>query len=254
MSKIDAFKLLQTELYKTRSLSWIEVGTNCKYSINFFAPTAGLFSNLIKSHFNYKLNDKHIYGIYKIIFDHPMPKLPKKFYNQIGTEEYVDIFYIGQNNLRLIITPFLMDEFEESSISNRNFPTYDEIKRLLEFKPELSRDELEHWLKIDNIPIPPNPPTNFNPVLVNDCGICLASKNYNIVENDNPYKIHVLPCGHTFHRTCIDQDFQRQNRIPPYRHLCPLCRIPYHRYVPLQLGGYFNKYQKYISKLTNNHI
>ena len=78
------------------------------------------------------------------------------------------------------------------------------------------------------IPLPPPPPKPL-PIKVTDCGICFEEKNYNI-EGDDPLRIVVLPCGHTFHRSCV-------NPWITARHVCPNCRADAHMASNLMLGG-----------------
>jgi len=77
------------------------------------------------------------------------------------------------------------------------------------------------------------------PVTINECIICMENKNLNI-NFDHPNRIQVLPCGHTFHKKCI---------APVMPKICPTCRTPFVNPSNLMLGGYYNKYQKYINKL-----
>jgi hypothetical protein len=78
------------------------------------------------------------------------------------------------------------------------------------------------------IPLPPPPPPPL-PIKVTDCGICFEEKNYNI-EGDDPLRIVVLPCGHTFHKSCV-------NPWIATRPECPTCRAPARMASNLMLGG-----------------
>ena len=92
-----------------------------------------------------------------------------------------------------------------------------------------------------------NPEENLR-VATTACAICTAPKNYNITDVNSAFIIHNLPCGHTFHNVCINQWFiQKRVRNEPL--LCPMCRVPAERSVRIMLGGFYNKYQKYILKL-----
>jgi len=75
------------------------------------------------------------------------------------------------------------------------------------------------------IPLPPGP----LPIRVSECGICFGDKNYNLV-GDDPLRIVVLPCGHTFHRGCVDPWIA-------VRHECPTCRVTARMASNLILGG-----------------
>ena len=78
------------------------------------------------------------------------------------------------------------------------------------------------------IPLPPPPPAPL-PINVTDCSICFSDKNYNLV-GDDPLRVVVLPCGHTFHRGCVDPWIAS-------RHECPTCRAPARVASNLMLGG-----------------
>jgi len=75
------------------------------------------------------------------------------------------------------------------------------------------------------IPLPPGP----LPIKVSECGVCFGDKNYNLV-GDDPLRIVVLPCGHTFHKGCV-------NPWIAARHECPTCRAPARMASNLMLGG-----------------
>jgi len=75
------------------------------------------------------------------------------------------------------------------------------------------------------IPLPPKP----FPIKVSECGICFGDKNYNLV-GDDPLRIVVLPCGHTFHKGCV-------NPWIATRPECPTCRAPARMASNLMLGG-----------------
>ena len=78
----------------------------------------------------------------------------------------------------------------------------------------------------------------------------MEEKNYNI-DFDDPKRIKVLGCGHTFHNKCITDWFIIQGR-----RTCPICRFESAIEVSdVQLGGYEKKYLKYKQKylqLKNN--
>jgi len=78
------------------------------------------------------------------------------------------------------------------------------------------------------------------PIITTQCTICMEDKNFNIKGN-NPFRIRVLPCGHTFHQTCIKKIIDN---------ICPICRAPFVTYNNIMLGGYYQKYQKYFIKLN----
>jgi ankyrin repeat protein len=92
-----------------------------------------------------------------------------------------------------------------------------------------------------------NPEENLR-VATTACAICTAPKNYNITDVNLPFIVHNLPCGHTFHNVCINQWFT-QKRVRNEPLLCPICRVPAERSSRVMLGGFYNKYQKYIVKL-----
>jgi len=78
------------------------------------------------------------------------------------------------------------------------------------------------------IPLPPPPPAPL-PINVSECGVCFGDKNYNIGGED-PLRVVVLPCGHTFHKGCV-------NPWIATRHECPTCRAPARVASNLMLGG-----------------
>lgn len=75
------------------------------------------------------------------------------------------------------------------------------------------------------------------------CIICTHPKDLNIRE-DNPNRVHVLSCGHTFHKHCIGE-WLRSN------YDCPICRESIRSNNALFLGGYQDKYLKYKNKYIN---
>jgi hypothetical protein len=76
-----------------------------------------------------------------------------------------------------------------------------------------------------------------------ECIICTHPKDLNIRE-DNPNRVHVLSCGHTFHKHCIGSWLQSHQD-------CPICREPVRSNKALFLGGYQDKYLKYKNKYIN---
>jgi hypothetical protein len=78
------------------------------------------------------------------------------------------------------------------------------------------------------IPLPPPPPPAL-PIKVSDCAICFSEKNYNIIGDDS-LRVVVLPCGHTFHRGCVDPWIASRQE-------CPTCRAPARVASNLMLGG-----------------
>ena len=67
-------------------------------------------------------------------------------------------------------------------------------------------------------------------------------KNYNI-DFDNPKRIIVLGCGHTFHNDCITNWITEKRRC-----VCPLCDTISDTLSNIHLGGYKEKYLKYTQK------
>jgi hypothetical protein len=73
------------------------------------------------------------------------------------------------------------------------------------------------------------------------CPVCMANKN----------NIALQPCGHGMCNVCAPN-------LVPYDNgdgkglckRCPICRAPIISYANLQQGGYYNKYKKYINKLS----
>lgn len=96
--------------------------------------------------------------------------------------------------------------------------------------------------KIYLIMIYPDIPNNL-PINSTECSICLDIKNYNIDFN-HPLKIKILPCGHTFHKICINNNLTN---------VCPICRESYTNSNNIFLGGDNSKqkYLKYKSKYIN---
>jgi ankyrin repeat protein len=93
---------------------------------------------------------------------------------------------------------------------------------------------------------PANPEENLR-VAVTTCAICTTLKNYNITDVNSPYIVHNLPCGHTYHNVCINQWFtQRRNAELAVE--CPMCRAPANGSNRVMLGGFYNKFQKYVGK------
>ncbi len=76
-----------------------------------------------------------------------------------------------------------------------------------------------------------------------ECIICSLPKDLNIRE-DNPNRVHVLSCGHTYHKHCIGSWLQSHQD-------CPICREPVTSNKALFLGGYQDKYLKYKNKYIN---
>jgi len=142
------------------------------------------------------------------------------------------------------------------------YPTNEEITAFLNSPPAagVSRDDIIMILKYYNIYIQPPLPTNFEDEVVNSCIICMSEKNYNIKSMNNPYRIIVLRCGHTFHKHCIEQYHAGKLAQHTISFICPFCRVEYYRvsHTPytfngIQLGGsYYEKFQKYKAKLNLN--
>jgi ankyrin repeat protein len=78
----------------------------------------------------------------------------------------------------------------------------------------------------------PGPPTN--PINISACGICLKNKNYNL-DGRSPWRINVLPCGHTFHRGCIQSI---EALFPADNRRCPVCRALFVASSNVMLGGF----------------
>jgi hypothetical protein len=78
---------------------------------------------------------------------------------------------------------------------------------------------------------------------LHECIICTLPKDLNIRE-DNPNRVHVLSCGHTYHKHCIGSWLQSHQD-------CPICREPVTSNKALFLGGYQDKYLKYKNKYIN---
>jgi ankyrin repeat protein len=91
-----------------------------------------------------------------------------------------------------------------------------------------------------------NPEENLR-VAVTSCAICTAHKNYNITDVNSPYVIHSLTCGHTYHNVCINKWFT-QRRTNELAIECPMCRAPANGSNRVMLGGFYNKFQKYVGK------
>ena len=89
--------------------------------------------------------------------------------------------------------------------------------------------------------IPSLPEPLQEPLIKNTCVICLDEKNYNISDSHHPNRIKVLPCGHTFHKKCIEKVKNKK---------CPLCSADFITSSNLMLGGFYNKLQKYLQKLN----
>lgn len=62
-------------------------------------------------------------------------------------------------------------------------------------------------------------------IMLSTCSICMISKNCNI-DFDDPFRIIVLPCGHTYHTYCIQRNINK---------FCPECRKEYITYENLYL-------------------
>jgi hypothetical protein len=142
------------------------------------------------------------------------------------------------------------------------YPTNEEITAFLS-SPQaagVSRDDIIMILKYYNIYIQPPLPTNFEDEVVNSCIFCMSEKNYNIKSMNNPYRIIVLRCGHTFHKHCIEQYHAGKLAQHTISFICPICRVEYYRvsHTPytfngIQLGGsYYEKFQKYKAKINLN--
>jgi hypothetical protein len=149
------------------------------------------------------------------------------------------------------------------------FPTNEEITEFLNSQPaagagsgvsKITRDDIIMILKYYGIYIQPPLPTNFEEGAVSECSICMSHKNYNINSMNNPYRIIVLKCGHTFHKHCMERQHAQKlaQHLAPFQ--CPNCRDTYYvrSHTPyvfkgIQLGGsYYEKFQKYKAKINLN--
>ena len=153
------------------------------------------------------------------------------------------------------------------------YPTNEEITEFLNSQPaagvggggagidvsDITRDDIMMILKYYGIYIQPPLPTNFEEGAVSECAICLNQKNYNIKSMNNPHRVIVLKCGHTFHKHCIERHHAgRLAQHAPFQ--CPNCRDVYYvlSHTPyvfkgIQLGGsYYEKFQKYKAKINFN--
>lgn len=153
------------------------------------------------------------------------------------------------------------------------FPTNEEITEFLNSQPaagagggagsgvsKITRDDIIMILKYYGIYIQPPLPTNFEEGAVSECSICMSHKNYNINSMNNPYRIIVLKCGHTFHKHCMERQHATilAQHFAPFQ--CPNCRDTYYvrSHTPyvfkgIQLGGsYYEKFQKYKAKINLN--
>ena len=146
-----------------------------------------------------------------------------------------------------LVNRWLKSEIPNLQLLNTNSPTISEIDMLVvHSKGSVTRQEVIDCLKFKKIQLSPELQTNLETSM---CPLCLMNKNLNIIENTHPFRVCVLPCGHTFHKECIEGNFKRETdrRLP---HTCPLCRKEYNTpATPLMLGGYHNKLQKYQQKL-----
>jgi len=67
----------------------------------------------------------------------------------------------------------------------------------------------------------------------------------------NAVNSRLNPCGHLLCSDCfIRLPTQNQYGVAIPK-ICPICRTPVTE-EPIFYGGFYNKYQKYVNKLTNN--
>ena len=103
---------------------------------------------------------------------------------------------------------------------------------IVNFKEIFLKYQLDRTLEID---------TEILPALVN----YYLNKNYNL-DGRSPWRINVLPCGHTFHRGCIQSV---EALFPADNRRCPVCRVLFVTSSNVMLGGFYNKLMKYQNKL-----
>lgn len=268
---------LLTQLDLKRDSKWVDSTSGNRYIMLIRNPEE--INNHFKNYFNYRFEDDQLYGILK--WDQRETGTPKVFgnlYNGLlddGTPEeeqvrIMNIYHIGVNkkylvakwleNLEIKFPTFrLRNNWEEEGyykVYNNEavFPTIEEYTTFLTSEPRINQEELNVYLREFGIPIPPPMPTNFGAEVISSCGICMGDKNYNIRDNNNPYRVVVLACGHTLHKHCIQSWHQTKiaQHVAEFR--CPLCNVvyadnPVYEFKSIQLGGFFNKYQKYINKM-----
>ena len=96
---------------------------------------------------------------------------------------------------------------------NQNIQMFFEIEFLIE--PEnAADDEASHFINCNHInEILGNPIyiKKDDPILENDCSICMDNYKY------KQYKRILPECKHTFHKKCIDNWFKKNSS-------CPVCR------------------------------
>jgi ankyrin repeat protein len=117
---------------------------------------------------------------------------------------------------------------------------------------ELNRLDILQLLLDRQPPAPAEPEANPEEnlrVAKTTCAICSEPKNYNITDVNSPLIVHSLPCGHTYHNVCINRWLtERRNNGLVLE--CPICRAPGDRSARIMLGGFYNKLQKYVNKLS----
>jgi hypothetical protein len=173
-----------------------------------------------------------------------------------GNEDIKNVVRLPPPNTKCetLVKQWLNLEITDLILSNQYSPTIKEIDMLVTHsKGSVTQQEVIDCLKYENILISPEPQLNLE---TETCGICLSNKNLNIKDNKHPYSLYVLPCGHTFHKKCIMDNFKletdnaNRNIDGIAKHNCPLCRNEYNTEPKqLMLGGYYNKLQKYLNKL-----
>lgn len=265
-----------------RHSKWVDSTSGNRYIMLIQNP--GEIYHQFKSYFNYRFEDDQLYGILE--WDQRETGIPKVFgnlyngllddhYTLTGTPEeeqirIMNIYHIGLNkkylvakwleNLDIKFPTFRLgnnwEEYGYYTVDNNEavFPTIEEYTTFLTSEPRINQEELNVYLREFGIPIPPPMPTNFADEVISTCGICMSDKNYNIRENNNPYRIVALVCGHTLHKHCIQSWHQTKVEQQVEEFKCPLCNVTYatspeYQFKSIQLGGYFNKYQKYVNKL-----
>ena len=274
---------LLTQFDLKRHSKWVDSTSDRKYILVILNP--GEIHSQFKSYFNYRFEDDQLYGILK--WDQRETGSPKVFgnlYNGLLDDHYtlhgtpeeeqiriMNIYHIGLNkkyliakwleNLEIKFPNFRLGNNWENDgyymVDNNDvvFPTIEEYTTFLTSESRINQQELNVYLREFGISIPPPMPTNFADEVISTCAICMSDKNYNIRENNNPYRIVSLPCGHTLHKYCIQSWHQTKVEQQVEEFKCPLCNVTYatnpeYQFKSIQLGGYYNKYQKYINKMS----
>jgi hypothetical protein len=273
---------LLTQLDLKKHSKWVDSTSGNKHILLIQNP--GEINPQFENYFNYRFEDDQLYGVLK--WDQRETGIPKVFgnlyngllddhYTLTGTPEeeqirIMNIYHIGLNKKYLVAKWLEKLEIKFPNFRLRNnwetdgyytvdnneavFPTIEEYTTFLTSEPRINQEELNVYLREFGIPIPPPMPTNFGGEVISNCGICMSNKNYNIRDNNNPHRIVVLPCGHTLHKNCIQSWHQTKVEQQVAEFKCPSCNVTYannpvYEFKPIQLGGYFNKYQKYINKM-----